>query len=429
MGKEINLYKRLNKPEVIGTISLFLISFIAFGYPIQVGIPAFFKQPSRIWNISFRSVTFLLSFLLIFIVIFRKSSNNLKIGSMAIIIFWSMYILRLIFDLLIKQIRCDACLNPANVFAFAIGQSFIGAIVGVFTAKFINLEKAIDYFSNIILISLLIIFVIVYKENNGISIELLFDRKNIGNDIIDEFGRGAMLNVSYFGIYGTITSLIIIFKLFHFNYKVVNLIWKIILLIFSIFMTILSGSRSPILIFLVIFLYIIYLYVKNNKAKMSTYFTFISIILLIISAVLFILNSTLIEDFSTFQRFLTLAEASKQGEIIDPRELEWATAWKQFLTSPFFGDQIVTKYDYFYPHNIYLEVLMSLGIFGGILFLIILFQIFNKQKYFIQTKNLNGQIIFIIVLYILMDGFFGQNLWGSPYNWVMISFFINIKVS
>lgn len=429
MNQSFSLFKKLNSPNIIGAISLFILAFIAFGYPIQVAIPAYFQLPSRVWNISFRSFTFAICFILILVVIFRNSSKKLNIGSIAIIIFWLFYTLRIIWDLLITEIKCGPCLNAPNVFAFAFGQCFIGSLVGIFAAKFINIEKAVLIISNIILISLLIIFTVVYKENGGITIDLLFERKSVGADIVDEFGRTSMLNVSYFGIYGTITALILIFNLFHFKFDKFKLIWKIILLIFSIFMIFLSGSRSPLIIFVVILMYIFYLYVKNKKLKLSTFLTLGAVLISITALIFYIISSNVLEDFSTIQRFVNLTEASKHGEVIDPRELEWASAWTQFLSSPIIGDQIVTTYDYFYPHNIYLEVLMSLGIFGGILFLIILFQIYRKQKYFVRTKNLNGQIIFLIVLYILMDGIFGQSLWGSPYNWVMISFFINIKAS
>ncbi len=427
MNQTYGIYKKLNNPKLIGAISLFVIAFIAFGYPIQVGIPAYFQLPSRVWNVSFRAFTFFIGVYLILIVVFRESSKRLKVGSMAIIIFWIFYLIRLVYDVIILDIKCGPCLNVSNVFSFAIGQCFIGALVGVFTAKYINLKKAIGLFSHILLISLIIIFIVVYKENGGITIDLLFERKNIGSDIEDEFGRTSMLNVSYFGIYGTITALLIIFKLFHFKYTIPMKIWNIIILIFSIFMTFLSGSRSPILIFIIILIYIFYLYIKNNKLKLSTYLIFSSIFIFIFSLIYLVVSSNILDEFSTIQRFINLTEASKHGKVIDPREMEWASAWNQFLSSPIIGDQIVTTYDYFYPHNIYLEVIMSLGILGGIVFIIILYHIYRKQRSFIHTRNLYGQFLFVIVLYVLMDGIFGQSLWGSPYNWVMISFFLNIK--
>lgn len=49
------------------------------------------------------------------------------------------------------------------------------------------------------------------------------------------------------------------------------------------------------------------------------------------------------------------------------RIMQWHSAWHQFLEHPVVGDLVYEKVFHFYPHNIVLEALMSLGLIGGFL--------------------------------------------------------------
>jgi O-antigen ligase len=124
-------------------------------------------------------------------------------------------------------------------------------------------------------------------------------------------------------------------------------------------------------------------------------------------------------DFYLFYRIGEFfnRRAGGQKEI---RDFEWESAINQFLSHPVLGDKYITDYDMYYPHNIYLEVLMSSGVIGGFLFFTGLMLVLVK---ILKVIRLQQQYLlpFCIVLVLVM--FFRLTsgaLYMSPDFWVMI---------
>lgn len=131
-----------------------------------------------------------------------------------------------------------------------------------------------------------------------------------------------------------------------------NQVFKKFLLIFFISICfgalVLSGSRGPLIGTI---LSIIFLMIFNEKIKTL-------LILFLISALLLFFFWESLEIFRVFSAFIELADF-KQGGRVDL----FNQGLIYFFTNPFFGHTYALEGG-IYPHNIFIEILMSTGIFG-----------------------------------------------------------------
>lgn len=99
------------------------------------------------------------------------------------------------------------------------------------------------------------------------------------------------------------------------------------------------------------------------------------------------------------------------------RLAQWVSAWNQFLSSPLIGDSIQCDIPP-YPHNIFLEVLMALGIIGMIPFLSIFYFAFKKAIYIVRYRPDYNWIIILFLHGFTMNLISGAiyssiTLWGG----------------
>ena len=96
-------------------------------------------------------------------------------------------------------------------------------------------------------------------------------------------------------------------------------------------------------------------------------------------------------------------------------------AWQQFFENPLFGRYLIELNTQFYPHNIYLEALMSVGFIGALPFYWHLGLSVRAAAGLIRMRN---QITAVKVLCFL---FFGNciaagisgSIWGAPGFWIL----------
>ena len=133
------------------------------------------------------------------------------------------------------------------------------------------------------------------------------------------------------------------------------------------------------------------------------------------------------EEIASAQRLSSFLEDGSGGDLNssrDPRFDIYQNAWDDFLDSPIIGKQYVTSIFNFYPHNIVLEVLMSLGIVGIILFLPIVLSIGASMIKVFKSKNLNALQFLLILIPMLIGGMTSGSIFLSPDLWIVSVFTI-----
>ena len=171
----------------------------------------------------------------------------------------------------------------------------------------------------------------------------------------------------------------------------------------------LGASRGSIVAFAILFIF----YILNSSSIRKKAVIVIGIILLV--ALIVTAQEYLGSGF--LNRFLSLKEHYETGSTSTFRLEIWFHTFKQFLDSPLFGDSLESTWLGYYPHNIFLEVLVTTGILGFIPFFAFIVYVFIKAK---RIVGYYPQYSWVVVIFIIS---FVQNIFsGALYSASWLAF-------
>ncbi|GGZ15416.1 hypothetical protein GCM10007049_04390 [Echinicola pacifica] len=179
-----------------------------------------------------------------------------------------------------------------------------------------------------------------------------------------------------------------------------------------------GAARGPLLgaLLIVFFLIINNIRILNKKAIFLSYGAAFIFIGFIFSSYSYDLN------IESIDRISTLFDSDQSGNNFknEARPHEWNSSWEQFLNNPFIGDKILNDYDNYYPHNIYLEVLLSTGVLGGFFFFI------PFLKSLIFNFRLQDDFLKIVFLVNVIFGITTGSLYLNVGFWVSLALIIHL---
>lgn len=147
-----------------------------------------------------------------------------------------------------------------------------------------------------------------------------------------------------------------------------------------LFMLLVYSNRSSFLAAIVfILLYLLLIHRKKRIFLGLLIFAILATFLLLEHIVLFTMNLLIEMDINTYaiNQFVKLLQHGDPATFFSGRFNIWENAWNMFLAKPILGHGIGYFNSFYgsYPHNILLDMLVSLGIIGslGMFFLICLF--------------------------------------------------------
>ena len=206
------------------------------------------------------------------------------------------------------------------------------------------------------------------------------------------------LALSYSGV------LIIILCFYKIVYEKIKSFWHKAYLyatiILSFIMFFLGASRGSLVVLLLCVPFILYHASFRNKSR---------ILLLCIIAIPLVLYGAEVTGSAIFTR----TESTIETGDASGRQQLWSQAYEEFKRHPFFGGRI--EVSGIYPHNVFLELLMATGIFGSLLFSIILFKSFLRG-----TRMIKYDKIYMIPTLILINGLAQHTFSGSIYGAVLL---------
>jgi len=316
------------------------------------------------------------------------------------IIFTIVYSIRFIFDIFLKDVEVLGYTR-----SYLINYFFLLIILPITSIinnrKRPNIKKFISYLW--IFTILANIFSVAYFLVNGLDIEFLYSSRA---EVRSDDGNSTILNPITIGHLGVSLLLQVIWR-----FKNTNSLLILLLVPFGIINLLISASRGPIMILLIIlFLIIIRKVISKNR-------NWIMILIGILFTYLFY-NYFFINiyqnDVYLINRLLSTTES--YGE--ESRFIIWNSALNDFLNNPIFGNSIVTNGGS-YPHNVFLEILMSTGVIGFILFIIIFsYLIFKTSKKIIFSNFNNEDYINIWWLAIFLSSLTSGALFFNPILWI-----------
>ena len=381
--------------------NIFLIFLSIFGFPIFVTISLLIGFNTSDGSVFYRFLIVLLS---ITVIIFQiKKIPRLKLN--AVTIFFILYTLRITYDLTMRGITTTYIEN-SKIFLFYFGGIIIPTIAISFMK--INFEKLNNLIFRISLIQCFFILVGLYLLYGFDLISLLTDRYLFTSNEINN-GSGSPLNPILVSRCGATLFILLLVNILFGKIKLKSLS-ALIAFVISVSLILLGGSRGPLVSCVILSLISFFLFFKNSNIKniIFGFLFFLSI---------FFGFEYLINSYSESINLVSRVNESllSSDQISFGREEHFKSAFKQFINNPILGDKIFDNYSNFYPHNLFLESFMALGLFGGLLFIFI---IFRNLVNFQQKKNyINLYVLFsIFLLFVCTSG----SIWNSIEFWVIL---------
>lgn len=330
----------MSNMELTKKSDIWFTFLLTFGYMFSYSLALLLEATSNnYFSVPFRIIVLLLSFFVIYI-----NLNNIKKRKVIVIftvLFWLFYLCKAIYSFKNDLYLPHTSQEENEIYIRIIFLNLIPyiAILGIrFTKEImIRLNSLVFNFLLIIL---------------GIScLWTIFIFKN--------FEKSSGIFVSYYINVGHYGLSLLILSIYYYFQSPKKLLKPVLGILIGIFTILSSSARSPILaIFIILLILLFYL----NKLK---YWIFLLSFVVFFVISIFCLKQTSVADFEFINRmYNAIFEGNGSG-----RSYYLLKGWNIFKDNIIFGGRILFE-DGMYPHNIFIEVLMSMGVVGGVLFLL-----------------------------------------------------------
>lgn len=389
--------------RVYSFIALLFVFLTLMGYPLVTSLflPAFSDEEliSQSVTYPFRALVLLLAVsLIVFKPIIKQSITNRKWANL-FIAFILIYIIRILFDIYVVKIYV------IPFFRLRVIQHFFLAVIPSLwaisrSAQYIDYNRLNKW---LLYGGILLLIIISINEPSLIQAEFDESERMVGN-----VGLGS-ISLGQLGVTVFLTT--IAWMLTYRNKTIYKPILLIILLVSSVVM-LRAASRGPLVTFIVMIM-IILMSTINNKVLAIALSVIASAFLFInIEGVLHFLGqiSPVME-----QRMLSTVNEGNTSY----RDILYANAFSVFLRHPIIGSQFVTDFG-FYSHNTVLDVLMSLGILGGLVWIVVIIKVFIVTFKKVEYHSCLSTIC-LLSFQNIFAGFFSGTLYDDHIQIILIA--------
>lgn len=281
--------------------------------------------------------------------------------------------------------------------------SFYAGVLLYFLASSLCINKydrIKDIYLGVLILGLIFFFVIfIYSDYATITIERQRYRLALG--------RYANLNSILIGRYA---GLVIIVSLFYIvNFKKISMrVLSLVALFLASYGMIVSGSRAPLLFFIVAIIIYAILY--------SVYFkkTIINI-LIIIPPVIILLFIVFKDDIFLFQRLQLFFDSPLEDINVFQRLVYFKESMNLFVENPIFGSG-TNAFRYMhgmYPHNLFFEIMAEHGLFGLISLLVIVYGNIVTSILLLRKSDYQVLPYSILTIVLWIYGFLNAQVTGD----------------
>ncbi len=402
---------RIVKKDLFSNMAIpFLYSFGVFGFPLMSFFPVFLGVESKPISLSMRAVVVFVSLYILFPIRKKVLFNQYFI---LFLVFWFLYTLRIAYTYMATN-EIVFFMSNFQFSAFAYGACFLPSI-----ALYSGLQNQEWEANNIFNLTFMVIFIATIS-----SIYLSF---KMGLEQSESVGRmsTSVLNPITLGHTGVSLLLMSLYHLISKRQVKESNIRYILGVLVGILATLSAASKGPMVAFiLVLFLYAIF---TLKPRKVLTFFYFGVIASLFIWQSLDFLEEKFgLNAFKRFEGLLGAADGKKDMST-DSRVHHIHDAWDQFLFSPLFGSGIVEKNSGYYPHNVYLESFMSIGLIGGLIFVFLVLSMVYKSIYLLKNNYELGWVGLIAIQYSIGALFSGSICTSNP-AWLSMSLVFSASI-
>lgn len=370
---------------------------LLIGFFVVSIFPNAFQIESQVITIPYRAFILFLSVVILLRKCYRKPFREYSIAEITFILFWILYFVKAVYTFKNYTFLPGTPIKEFETYLRIIGITFIPALAVLHFKK-----SDIDFKLSYIVVYTVILLVLVLNILFGIQ----------HNYQGRSSGFLSMYSIS-FGHWGVSLALLSLYPLL---YKIItNNFFRVIAVLgffIGLYIMYASGTRSP---FVALIVGILFLLWSKNKRKIS--YGFIALIFIGMLSLAIVKPQFSGENKSSFftriTKSITTGDSSGRGTL-------YQQGLQIFKDYPLLGGRILYE-DGMYPHNIFLEVLMTTGVVGFVLYLLF----FKKCLLYIgkskEISNKYPEITWVLVLWIqyFILSLFSYNLHSSPEIWYL----------
>ena len=206
-----------------------------------------------------------------------------------------------------------------------------------------------------------------------------------------------------------------VLSLFYYNTLFKSKIWSVLIsvmiIIIVLYILIVVGKRGPML-WGIVNIYICYYLLTKIRFRFYMVFFIIGVSLYFAKDEMFnIISSYAPRTVERIQNSLENGDTDGRLDFNNAEQSTYLIGLKNFSESPLFGSYFRLKTNYqtykgHYPHNIFVEILMTLGVIGISLFLYLLFKAYrNCRSIFCGKRMLSifGFVIFFLSSFLMLQ--------------------------
>lgn len=381
---------------LLGFIVIFISFFTYSGYYAGLGVllELLGNSASRLYSIPIRLLYCFFCLIFIFYMSALYFKINFKVRKNIVFLYCStiLFLLYLFFQYLIN-INANISTSKSYEFAFYLVAY---AIFPFAFYSIINYRKYVGTITNITIISgfiLGVISVILYHDILGSSAGRISSLRYEG---VDNFISPLALSYS-----ASLTMTLSVFYWLNSHPKTIMKLFLSFCIAISLFVFLLGASRGSLLTIFACFL--IYFVTFNIKKLLVGTSAFITLIISTYYAASYF-------GSSIFERFFSIEEAYSNNDSSVTGRLDiWREAISLIKSSPIVGGNF--EANQIYPHNIFLESLMSTGVFAFLVFIFItVYGMFLAIQAYIRDKE---YLPFVIFTHGIVMGLFSGSLYTS----------------
>ena len=356
-------------------------------------------------TIPYRLFALLVSSLVILLNYKNKIPKNK--GIICFFLFWALLIFRIIYDL---QIRIDMPVNISQQRTLWMYIFFICLIPTVSVAKsFNNIDFRLAF--KIVIVGYSLLIPVFYINN-----PLLFSDIDIGR-----IGGNMAMSTIAFGHFGVSLALLALFLFSRSSSKVIKLI-AIALFLTGVFVMFRAASRGP----LVAWLFTVFFYSVARKRTITKSLIILIVLLFVLYFSWDILLGWISEISPTMVKRIMEEDTVR---VTSGRDSFYGRSLHYILMNPITGYAfaVVNNGSYYYSHNMILDAFLALGLFGGFLFIFMLYKAMSYSFYILKIKSPDSWIVLICIQTIIAGQFSSAFYLSDLLNVLLATIFVLYK--
>jgi hypothetical protein len=398
IGSQAPLVGRWSIQAVLAALAL---AGTLAGYQVISFLPGYLGLEPRSVTVPFRAILAGLYFTIMFMGLYsRRAGIVLSLPVIAVVIFWTLYITRLLLDTVIDKVPLDL---P--------GQDYITYVFGV------SLLPMLGFMLTPTRSGMGLAFVLVLSMNTVTCLAALLNNFSDPMGIQTRMAANECLNPIAIGHTGGALFLMVLLHWLHRSDRRTNWLFAFgcgSLAILGLYIVFLAASRGA-LVALSLLLPVVLWSGWRKGARLWV----VLVAGTSVAAILpFIINSALAAG-TDLSLYLGSVEAVVNADSAISRYAVIADAWKQFLEHPILGSSLVERNSLFYPHNYVVESFMATGLLGGLSFCFVAVSAIHKSLRLLLRYPAMAWTA-VLFLQTLIGGMFSGTLYFAPLFWGLL---------